>query len=191
MMANKDKSSENEKDNIQKEENKKKETVDLEEDITEEIIEERLEEVKKQLTEVTEEKEEYLSKLKRLKADFVNYRNRAKKEKSQIETKTKTEIINSLLPVIDNFERALKSVGEDSEFLSGVKMIHKQLVEELKKEGLEIIETKGEEFDPAYHEAVMQIESEEYDSGYIVEEIQRGYIMNGKVVRPAMVKVAI
>src|SRR6056297_1293755 len=179
MMANKDKSSENEKDNIQKEENKKKETVDLEEDITEEIIEERLEEVKKQLTEVTEEKEEYLSKLKRLKADFVNYRNRAKKEKSQIETKTKMEIINSLLPVIDNFERALKSVDEDSEFLSGVKMIHKQLVEELKKEGLEIIETKGEEFDPAYHEAVMQIESEEYDSGYIVEEIQRGYIMNG------------
>ena len=190
MVAKEDKNFENEKDNLQKD-SEKNETVDLEEDITEEIIEERLEEVKKQLTEVTEEKEKYLNKLKRLKADFVNYRNRAKKEKSQIESKTKMEIINSLLPVIDNFERALKSVDEDSEFLSGVKMIHKQLVDELKKEGLEIIETEGEEFDPAYHEAVMQVESEEYDSGFIVEEIQSGYIMNGKVVRPAMVKVAI
>lgn len=191
MVAKEDKNFENEKNNLHKEESKEKETVNLEEDITEELIEERLEEVKEQLTEVTEEKEEYLNKLKRLKADFVNYRNRAKKEKSQIETKTKMEIINSLLPVIDNFERALKSVDEDTDFLSGVKMIHKQLVDELKKEGLEVIETEGEEFDPAYHEAVMQVESEEYDSGYIVEEIQRGYIMNGKVVRPAMVKVAI
>ena len=195
MVAKEDKNFAEEQDSVQQEEKKndevKKETVDLEEDITEEVMEERLEEIKQQLTAVTEEKDEYLNKLKRLKADFVNYRNRAKKEKSQIEVKTKMEFINSLLPVIDNFERALKSVNEDTEFLSGVKMIRKQLMDVLKKEGLEIIETEGQEFDPQFHEAVMQVESEEHESGFIVEEIQRGYLMDDKVVRPAMVKVAI
>ncbi|HKL12505.1 MAG TPA: nucleotide exchange factor GrpE [Halanaerobiales bacterium] len=195
MVAKEDKNFDEEQETVQEEklnnEENKKETVDLEEDITEEVMEERLDEIKQQLTEVTEEKDEYLNKLKRLKADFVNYRNRAKKEKQQIEVKTKIEFINSLLPVIDNFERALKSVDEDSEFLSGVKMIHKQLIDVLKKEGLEIIDTEGEEFDPAYHEAVMQVESEEVESGHVVEEIQKGYMMEDKVVRPAMVKVAI
>ncbi len=193
MVANEDNNFENEQETVQEEKQNmdKKETVDLEEDITEEVMEERLDEIKQQLTAVTEEKDEYLNKLKRLKADFVNYRNRAKKEKQQIEVKTKMEIISSLLPVIDNFERALKSVDEDSEFLSGVKMIHKQLIDVLKKEGLEVIDTEGEEFDPAYHEAVMQVEAEDVDSGFIVEEIQRGYMMEDKVVRPAMVKVAL
>ncbi len=196
MMASKEEQNfENEQETVQSQkqniDQNKRETVDLEEDITEEVMEERLEEIKQQLTAVTEEKDEYLSKLKRLKADFVNYRNRAKREKQQIETKTKMEFINSILPVIDNFERALRSVDEDSEFLSGVKMIHKQLIDVLKKEGLEFIDTEGEEFDPAYHEAVMQVEAEDVESGYIVEEIQRGYMMEDKVVRPAMVKVAI
>lgn len=196
MMASKeDQNFENEQETVQSQkqniDQNKRETVDLEEDITEEVMEERLDEIKQQLTAVTEEKDKYLNKLKRLKADFVNYRNRAKREKQQIETKTKMEFINSILPVIDNFERALRSVDEDSEFLSGVKMIHKQLIDVLKKEGLEFIETEGEEFDPAYHEAVMQVEAEDVESGYIVEEIQRGYMMEDKVVRPAMVKVAI
>jgi molecular chaperone GrpE len=195
MASKEEQNFENEQETVQNQkqniDQNKRETVDLEEDITEEIMEERLEEIKKQLTAVTEEKDEYLSKLKRLKADFVNYRNRAKREKQQIETKTKMEFINSILPVIDNFERALRSVDEDSEFLSGVKMIHKQLIDVLKKEGLEFIDTEGEEFDPAYHEAVMQVEAEDVESGYIVEEIQRGYMMEDKVVRPAMVKVAI
>lgn len=170
---------------------KTNETVSLEEDITEELLEERLDQIKEELGAVTEEKDEYLNKLKRMKADFVNYRSRTKKEKSRIESRTKMEFINSILPVIDNFERALKSVDEDSEFLSGVQMIYKQLLDVLQKEGLEIIETEGQEFDPQYHEAIMQIESDEYESGYVVEEVQRGYLMEDKVVRPAMVKVAI
>ena len=167
------------------------ETVDLEEDITEEVLEERLDQIKEELTTITEEKDKYLNKLKRMKADFVNYRNRSKKEKSRIESRTKMDFINSVLPVIDNFERALKSVDEDSEFLSGVQMIYKQLLDVLKKEGLEIIDTEGQEFNPEYHEAIMQLETDEYESGYIVEEVQRGYILEDKVVRPAMVKVAI
>ncbi|MFO7815789.1 MAG: nucleotide exchange factor GrpE [Halanaerobiales bacterium] len=196
MVAKEDENFEKEQEKVEKEklnndEEKQKETVDLEEDIIEELMEERIENIKKELTTVTEEKDEYLNKFKRMKADFVNYRNRVNKEKEQLELKTKTEIISSLLPVIDNFERALKSVDEESEFLSGVGKIHKQLINALKKEGLEVIETEGEEFDPAYHEAVMQVESEQDESGYIVEEIQKGYLMDGKVVRPAMVKVAI
>jgi len=195
MVAKEDNNIENEQETVQEvnlnNEENQTETVDLEEDVTEEVMEERIEEMEKELTKVTEEKDEYLNKLKRMKADFVNYRNRVNKEKDQLEIKTKTEIINSLLPIIDNFERALKSVEEESECLSGVSLIHKQLLDALKKEGLEIIETEGEEFDPAYHEAVMQVESKEHDSGYIVEEIQKGYIMDGKVVRPAMVKVAV
>ncbi len=195
MVAKEDSNMENEQETVQEEklnsEENQKETANLEEDITEEIMEERLGELKEELTQVTEEKDEYLNKLKRMKADFVNYRSRVNKEKEQLELKTKTEIISSLLPVIDNFERAIKSVDEESEFLSGVNLIHKQLLDALKKEGLEIINTEAEEFDPAYHEAVMQVESEEHESGYIVEEIQKGYLMDGKVVRPAMVKVAV
>lgn len=188
MTDNKKKNSRSDHSNT---EEKNTETIKLEKDVTEEILEERIEEIKDELQTVIKEKDEYLNKLKRMKADFINYRNRVKKDKEQLEFRTRMEIINSLLPIIDNFERALKSVDQDSEFLSGVNLIYKQMIDVLKKEGLEIIETEGEEFDPTYHEAVMQVESKEYESGYIVEEIQRGYIMDDKVIRPAMVKVAI
>lgn len=193
-------SKENENQELKNEQNEQKidgeneqinETVNLEEDITEEVLEERLDQIKDELKSITEEKDEYLNKLKRMKADFVNYRNRTKKEKNRIESRTKMDFINSILPVIDNFERALKSVDEDSEFLSGVQMIYKQLLDVLKKEGLEIIDTEGQEFDPQYHEAIMQLDTDEYESGYIVEEVQKGYILEDIVVRPAMVKVAI
>jgi|AntRauTorckE6833_2_1112554.scaffolds.fasta_scaffold00017_57 molecular chaperone GrpE len=190
MVSEENKNQEFEKEGLDENKSddvKTDETVDLEENITEE----RLDQIKEELSTVTEEKDEYLNRLKRMKADFVNYRNRTKKEKNLIESSTKMEFINSILPVIDNFERALKSVDEDSEFLSGVQMIYKQLLDVLKKEGLEIIETEGQEFDPQYHEAIMQLESDDYESGYVVEEVQRGYIMEDKVVRPAMVKVAI
>ncbi|MBS3810700.1 MAG: nucleotide exchange factor GrpE [Halanaerobiales bacterium] len=195
MMAEKDKNFESEDNNVKEEKSDikkdKRSTVELEEDITEEVLIERLKEVKDELAVATEEKDQYLNQMKRLKADFVNYRNRVKKDKNKIEIRTKIDIISSLIPVIDNFERALKTVDQETEFLSGVKMIKKQLINVLKKEGLEIIKTDGQEFDPAYHEAVMQVESDEHESGYIVEEIQKGYLVDEEVVRPAMVKVAI
>jgi len=195
MMAEKDKNFESEDNNVKEEKSDikkdKRSTVELEEDIAEEVLIERLKEVKDELAVATEEKDQYLNQMKRLKADFVNYRNRVKKDKNKIEIRTKIDIISSLIPVIDNFERALKTVDQETEFLSGVKMIKKQLINVLKKEGLEIIKTDDKEFDPAYHEAVMQVESDEHESGYIVEEIQKGYLVDEEVVRPAMVKVAI
>src|SRR6056297_165946 len=195
MMAEKDKNFESEDNNVKEEKSDikkdKRSTVELEEDIAEEVLIERLKEVKDELAVATEEKDQYLNQMKRFKADFVNYRNRVKKDKNKIEIRTKIDIISSLIPVIDNFERALKTVDQETEFLSGVKMIKKQLINVLKKEGLEIIKTDGQEFDPTYHEAVMQVESDEHESGYIVEEIQKGYLVDEEVVRPAMVKVAI
>ena len=114
---------EKDKKELNNEDESIKETVELEEDVTEEVMEERIEEIKNELSNAIEEKDEYLNKLKRMKADFINYRNRVKKDREQLEFRTKMEIINSILPVLDNFERALKSVDDESEFLSGVNLI--------------------------------------------------------------------
>jgi len=137
-----------------------------------------------------EEKDNYYNKLQRLQADFVNYRNRTKREKESIALEAKIEIVNEILPVIDNFERALSAEGEENDLRTGVEMIYKQLLSNLKSQGLEKISTVGEEFDHKYHEAIMQVEECEEESGTIVEEMQRGYVIEGKVIRPAMVKVA-
>lgn len=137
-----------------------------------------------------EEKDKYYNKLQRLQADFVNYRNRTKREKESIALESKIELVNEILPVIDNFERALSSEGEENDLRTGVEMIYKQLINNLKSQGLEKICTVGEEFDHKYHEAIMQVENCEEDSGIIVEEMQKGYLIEDKVIRPAMVKVA-
>lgn len=142
------------------------------------------------LSDLEEEKEKYLNRLQRLKADFNNYRNRTKREKKGLALEAKLELVNEILPVIDNFERALSSESDENDFKTGVEMIYKQLVNNLKSQGLKKIETEDEEFDPKYHEAIMQVEDCDENSGIIVEEMQKGYTLEGKVIRPAMVKVA-
>lgn len=146
--------------------------------------------LEEQISSLEEEKEDYYNKLQRLQADFVNYRNRTKREKESIALEAKIELVNELLPVIDNFERALSSEGEESDLKTGVEMIYKQLISNLKSQGLEKIATEGEEFHHKYHEAIMQVEDCEEESGIIVEEMQKGYLIEDKVIRPAMVKVA-
>ena len=120
----------------------------------------------------------------------MNYRKRTKREKTSISLEARIELINELLPVIDNFERALISEEEESEFKTGVEMIYKQLMNNLKQQGLQRIPTEEEEFDPKYHEAIMQVEDDDKESGMIVEEMQKGFMLEDKVIRPAMVKVA-
>ncbi|MGM0411193.1 MAG: nucleotide exchange factor GrpE, partial [Bacillota bacterium] len=127
------------------------------------------------INELEEEKEKYLNRLQRLKADFNNYRNRTKREKEGLALEAKLELFNEILPVIDNFERALSSESDENDLKTGVEMIYKQLVNNLKSQGLKKIETVGEEFDHKYHEAIMQVEDCDYDSGIIVEEMQKGY----------------
>ncbi|MFW6271221.1 MAG: nucleotide exchange factor GrpE [Bacillota bacterium] len=135
------------------------------------------------------EKEEYINRLQRLQAEYSNYRKRSDKEKGQIQSTVAIELIRDILPIIDNFERALSQSVNDDDFCKGVEMIYRQLINFLKNQGVEEIETRGQEFDHNIHNAVAQVESDEYESGIVVEEVQKGYILADKVVRPAMVKV--
>lgn len=128
---------------------------------------------------------------KRLQADFDNFRKRTQNEKEQLTSFVKGELIQDLLSVLDNFDRALKvdTTPENESFLEGFKMIHQSFVETLEKNGLSEIKAIGEEFDPNYHQAVMNGPSDKYENNQIDEVYQKGYEVDGRVIRPSMVKV--
>lgn len=156
-------------------------------------VELQVKELEKELATAKEEKEKYIDRLHRLQADFSNYKKRIRKEKEKLEDKVIAEVVEDLLPVIDNFELALESVqdsGEGLEITEGVEMIYNQLQKFLEKKGIKEIDSVGEEFNPDFHEAVMTEENEDYDSGEIIGEMKKGYKLEGKVIRPAMVKIA-
>ncbi len=130
----------------------------------------------------------------RLMADFQNYKRRMEKEKKDLYSYANERIMTELLEVMDNFERALQQNANSADdggagFVEGMEMILKQLTSVLEKEGLKEIEALGEEFDPNVHNAVMTEETEEYESGKVSGVMQKGYTLNGKVIRPSMVKV--
>lgn len=135
--------------------------------------------------------EELNDRVKRQMAEFENFRKRTEKEKSSMYEMGATAVVEKILPIIDNFERGLAAVpeGTDSSFVDGMKMIYKQLVDELEKIGVKPIEALGKEFDPNFHNAVMQVESEEYESGFVAQELQKGYMYHETVVRYSMVAV--
>lgn len=134
---------------------------------------------------------EYIELAQRVKAEFDNYRKRVSKEKEQLYVDVKGDIISELLPVIDNMERAVSTEAADADsVLEGVRMVLKQFMDILSKQGLEEIQALGNQFDPAYHNAVMHIEDESYDSNTVAEVFQKGYKLKDKVVRHSMVKVA-
>ena len=145
---------------------------------------EKAEEVKEEGKEDTEELR-YL----RLMADFQNYKKRVEKEKRDLYSYANEKLMNELLAVVDNFERALDHDADEG-FKEGIEMIFKQLQDVLEKSGLAEIPALGEEFDPNVHSAVMTEETEEYESGKVSGVMQKGYTLNGKVIRPSMVKVA-
>lgn len=126
----------------------------------------------------------------RLMADFQNYKKRIEKEKSDIYSYANEKLITEMLEVLDNFERALGQEESGDSFKEGMEMIFKQLGNVLEKAGLAEITALGEEFDPNFHNAVMTEETEEYESGKVSGVMQKGYTLNGKVIRPSMVKVA-
>ena len=123
----------------------------------------------------------------RLMADFQNYKKRVEKEKKDYANE---KLVTELLDVLDNFERALDQEGQGDSFKEGMEMIFKQLGDVLKKSGLAEIPALGEEFDPNFHNAVMSEETDDYESGKVSGVMQKGYTLNGKVIRPSMVKVA-
>lgn len=130
-------------------------------------------------------------RVKRQMAEFENFRKRTDKEKSQMFDMGVKNVVEKILPVIDNFERGLESVPEgcDESFVNGMKMIYKQMSDELDKLGVKAIEAVGQPFDPNIHNAVMQVESEEYESGTVAQELQKGYMYHDTLVRPSMVSV--
>ncbi len=132
-------------------------------------------------------------KVKRQLAEFENFRNRTEKEKSAMFETGAKSVIEKILPVVDNFERGLATLPEEEKggaFAEGMQMIYKQLMTELENMGVKPIEAVGCEFDPNLHNAMMQVESEEYESGVIVQELMKGYTYRDSVVRHSMVSVA-
>ena len=126
----------------------------------------------------------------RLQADFENFRRRTAKEKEELAAVITQEFLKDMLPLVDNFERAMAAGGKDIEtFQKGVGMISTQLFEILKKHGLEPIETEGKKFEPNFHQAVMRIENPELEDETIAQELQKGYMAKGRVIRPSMVQV--
>ena len=130
------------------------------------------------------------NRLKRLQADFENFRRRTSKEREEIGNVVTQELLKNLLPIVDNFDRAMATEQQDGEaFKKGVEMIYTQLGETLKNVGREPIETEGQKFDQNFHQAVMRVENPDLDDDTIAQELQKGYIVKGKVIRPSMVQV--
>lgn len=157
-----------------KKEKKKKEKVDKKQEALKTKIDELEDRVKRQM------------------AEFDNFRKRTDKEKSAMFETGAKSVIEKILPVVDNFERGLATVPESDKggaFAQGMEMIYKQLLTELESIDVKPIEAVGQEFDPEFHNAVMQVESEEYESGIIAQELQKGYTYRGSVVRHSMVAV--
>ena len=127
---------------------------------------------------------------KRLQADFTNFRRRNEKEREELSNVVLQGLIKDLLPIIDNFDRALAVEGAAGTPLhDGISMVYNQLMESLKKNGLEQIKATGEKFDPNFHQAVMRVQDPEKEDDIIEEELQKGYMVQGRVIRPSMVKV--
>ena len=136
--------------------------------------------------------EELEDRVKRQMAEFDNFRKRTEKEKSQMFEIGVKSVIEKILPVVDNFERGLQTAapeGEAAAFMEGMNMVYKQLMTELEGIGVKAIEAIGTEFNPEFHNAVMQVESEEYESGIVAQELQKGYMYHDTVVRHSMVAV--
>lgn len=147
---------------------------------------------KKKKDKKDEQIEELTDQVKRQMAEFDNFRKRTEKEKTQMYDMGARSIVEKILPVIDNFERGLAGVSEEQKedaFVVGMDKIYRQMLTELETIGVTPIEALGKEFDPEYHNAVMQVESEEFESGVVAQELQKGYMYKDSVVRHSMVAV--
>jgi len=180
-----------------REELKEEQMPEAEEAADAESVEETVEEAKAEETveaaetqpEADAEEEAWSAKYVRLMADFQNYKKRVEKEKSDIYAYANEKLVTELLTVIDNFDRALAHECADESYVEGMRMIFKQLSGVLEKAGLEEINALGEDFNPNYHNAVMMEDNDAYESGKVTNVMQKGYMLNKKVIRPAMVMV--
>ncbi len=164
----------------------------MEEEIIEETTAEQEVIEENPLAELEEKIKEQENRHLRLQADFDNFRRRTRTDRDAYEKYRAQDLVTDLLPVLDNFERALKVETNDENtksFLQGMDMIYRSLLVALEKEGVEVIASVGEQFDPYIHQAVMQVSEEGYESNIIIDEFQKGYKLKDRVIRPSMVKV--
>jgi molecular chaperone GrpE len=153
----------------------------------------QVEELLRQISELNSQLEEANQRFLRTQADFDNFRRRTRQEKEDSAKYASQKLMEQLIPVVDNFYRAMQATQANKDFDSlakGVDMINRQLDQVLTNEGLQRMETIGQPFNPELHQAIMQVESDEYEEGIIVEELQSGYMLKDRVIRPAMVKVS-
>ena len=143
-----------------------------------------------ELDKLKAERDSLLDRLARAQAEFENARRRASKEQQDFRDYAAADTIKPLLPVLDSFERALQVKSEPADFRSGVELIYKQLQDALAKVGVKAIPAKGEQFDPHVHEAIEMVETSDAADHEVIEELQRGYRIKDRLLRPAMVKVA-
>jgi len=163
----------------------------VEEAAPEEISE--VERLREELEEARAEADEYLDGWRRAQAEFANYKKRQRAEQAKIRELANANLLRKLLPVLDDFERAIATMPDGVQKLSwsqGLLMIKRKLEAVLESEGVEPIDTQGEAFNPNYHEAVTHEEVEGYAEGEIIGEVQKGYVLGDRVLRPALVRVA-
>lgn len=137
------------------------------------------------------ERDELKDLLLRRQAEFDNFRKRSERERSDYLQYAAMDSVRELLPILDDFERALKVEAPNSDYAKGVEMIYGRMLEAMKKLGLEPIDTAGKTFDPHLHQAIERVETKEAEDNTILGEFQRGYFFKGKLLRPAMVRVAV
>ncbi|MDE6747929.1 MAG: nucleotide exchange factor GrpE [Lachnospiraceae bacterium] len=176
------------------EEEKSSEEESEEKDVSKESKKDKKkkEKIDKKQEALKEKISELEDRARRQMAEFDNFRKRTEKEKSAMFETGAKSVIEKILPIVDNFERGLASVPEEekgSAFAQGMEMIYKQLMTELDAIDVKPIEAVGQEFNPEFHNAVMQVESEEYEAGMVAQELQKGYTYRGSVVRHSMVAV--
>lgn len=165
--------------------------VSADENVTASALESQLASVTAERDQLAAEKAELHDRVLRTRAEFDNFRKRTERERSDYIQYAAMEMVKEILPVLDDFERALKVETADRNYAKGVELIYQRMLDALTKMGLDPIDTKGKQFDPNLHQAVERVPSKDADDQAILGEFQRGYNFKGKLLRPAMVRVAV
>ena len=156
-------------------------------------LKKEIEELKKKLEETEKLKNEYLAGWQRARADLINYKKEEMERVGSFIKIAQEGLIFEFLPILDNFDIAEKNIKKElkeNDNVKGLLQIKQQILDFLKKKGVEEIKSVGEKFNPAYHEVVEEVDTDEFETGTIVEEVQKGYKIDGRILRPAKVKVA-
>jgi molecular chaperone GrpE len=161
--------------------------------VAEEEVEDEIADLRKELEEIRQKSAEYLDGWQRARAEFANFKKRMERERQQAHQTAAGSIIRRYLEIVDDLERALKNKptnGEGAEWAGGIELIYRKLISILEAEGVTSIEPQGQLFDPNLHEAISHEENPDHESGEIIEVVQSGYMLDGRVLRPARVRVA-